>query len=316
MQSIATQQNRLISHGGTEEALEAIIEKIAARITAAGDQPGASVSQQLTLLTELSQFDFGRYLLQNQGINGYWTHYMVMHPRFGKHTGKNNRGEDFSPLERFILERAPTMLATQQRFEIFLRENQNQVKPHAKLASIPSGMMGELFYLNYEAAKNVELIGMDYDPDALKNAAALAEEMGMADKVRCIQQDAWQLEFENELDLISSNGLTIYEPDDEKVTALYRHFYKALKPGGQLVTSFLTPPPTVTDQCEWDFAHINQADLLLQKTIFVDIIQAKCLCYRSSDQVRTQLESVGFKDVRFIYDQAKLFSTVVAYKDF
>ena len=114
--------------------------------------------------------------------------------------------------------------------------------------------------------------------------------------------------------MISSNGLNIYEPDDQKVTQLYKAFYDALKPGGKLVTSFLTMSPQMSDQFEWNMSEINQDDLLLQKTIFADIIQSKWQCYRSTQKTQQQLESRGFKDIHFIYDRAKIFPTVVAVK--
>ena len=116
------------------------------------------------------------------------------------------------------------------------------------------------------------------------------------------------------MNLISSNGLNVYEPDDEKVIELYRQFYKALKPGGKLVTSLLTYPPAVKNQCEWDMSKINQNDLLLQKIIFVDISEAKWQSYRSSEQTNAQLKSAGFENIQFIYDDAKMFPTVIAYK--
>src|SRR3990167_1577482 len=308
------EQQRLISHRISPEALDITLQKISERIKRQGDQPHFAVSQQLELLNQLSQFDFGRYLLQNQGINGYWTHYMLTHPWFGRKTGKNNRGESLTALESFMLDRAPTMLATQQRFEIFLKENQKQVKNTAKLACIPCGMMGELVYLHFKDIKSIYLVGIDYDANALKDAEILAAQQGVLPWVTFIQQDAWHLNFQDEFDLISSNGLNIYEPYDEKVTELYRQFYKALKHGGKLVASFLTYPPTLTNQCEWNMSAINQADLLLQKIIFVDIIGAKWQCFRSSEQTRTQLASVGYHAIQFIYDEAKMFPTVVAFK--
>lgn len=307
-------QNRLISHNLKPETLERTLETVGERIQREGDKPYASINMQLELLTQLSQFDFGRYLLQNQGINGYWTDYMLTHPWFGRETGKNNRGEPISALESFILNRSPLMLATQERFSIFLRENQKQVRNGAHLASIPCGLMGELLYLNYNNISNIILQGFDYDPESLNEASQLAQQKGLTHFTKLVEQDVWDLSLKHELDLISSNGLTIYEADDEKVTELYRLFYKALKSGGKLVTSFLTPPPQLTDSCEWDFALLDQADLLLQKIIFVDIINAKFQCYRSSEQAHQQLREAGFTDIKFIYDRAKLFPTVVAQK--
>ncbi len=309
-----TDPNRLISHLSSPETLEQTLQKITKRIQQEGDKPYITVKDQLELLAQLNQFDFGRYLLQNQGINGYWTHYVLTHPWFGRQTGKNNRGESFTELENFLLNRAPVVLATQQRFEIFLKENQTQVKNHAALSSIPCGMMGELFYLDYDTIENIDLIGIDYDDQILNDLKKITEHKKQSKFIKTIQKDAWDLNLQNEFHLISSNGLSIYEKDDEKVMELYRQFYNALKPNGKLVTSFLTHPPTLTHQCEWDMSKINQSDLLLQKIIFADIIQAKWQCYRSSEQTHAQLKSVGFENTRFIYDEAKIFPTVVACK--
>lgn len=307
-------QQQLISHSISPDAIETTLQKIKERIKLEGDKPNCPVSQQLELVDQLAQFDFGRYILQNRGINGFWTHYMLTYPWYGKQTRKNNSGEPFTDLELFILERAPILLATQQRFEIFLRENQKQVKNNSKLASIPCGMMGELLYLNFENINNIELIGIDYDINTFVDAKFLAEQKKLTKFIKLIQANAWHLSFENEFDLISSNGLNIYEPDHQKVTELYRQFYKALKPGGKLVTSFLTYPPNLTDHCEWNLSKINSDDLLLQKNIFVDVVQAKFNCFRSSEQTKAQLESVGFSDINFLYDNAKIFPTVVAFK--
>ncbi|MDR3476479.1 MAG: class I SAM-dependent methyltransferase [Gammaproteobacteria bacterium] len=303
----------LISHG-TNESFDSIMQKTALRIKQEGDKPYISVQGELELLEQLAEFDFGRFLLTHRGINGYWTHYMLTHPWTGRKTGKNNQGKDFSECESFLLNRAPTMQATQQRFEIFLRENQKAVKESAKLACIPSGLMGELLYLNYDNIQHIDLIGIDCDPDTLKDAADLAEQKALSMFTQFIRADAWHLNHKDEFDLISSNGLNIYEANDETVTELYRSFYDAQKPGGKLVTSFLTPPPVMTDECEWDMSQINQHDLLLQKIIFVDILDARWQCYRSTEQTRAQLTSVGYTNIEFIYDKARMFPTVVAYK--
>lgn len=309
-----TQQKRLLSHELSPETMENKIQEITERIKSDGDKPYVTVTQQLELLAQLSEFDFGRYLLQNQGINGYWTHYMLTHPWYGRKTGKNNSNIPLSKLEHFMLDRAPSMLATQQRFEIFLKENQKQVKNNTCLASIPCGMMGELLYLDYDDINSIQLVGIDYDDNALHDAEFLAIQQDLTKFIKPIKKDAWNLGFQDEFDLISSNGLNIYEPDDEKVTELYHQFYKALKTGGKLVTSFLTHPPTLTTHCEWDMSKLNQEDLLLQKIIFVDIIAAKWQGYRSSEQTYNQLKTAGFEDIEFIYDEARIFPTVVAMK--
>lgn len=295
----------MISHSAATESLSICLNNIAARIQQEGDKPYVTVARQLELLQQLSEFEFGKFLLQNQGINGFWTHYMLTRPWFGQKTG---------PLESFLLDRAPTVLATQQRFKIFLEQNQAKVKNNAVLGCVPCGMMGELLYLDYKHIDTIQLIGIDYDANTFNDARALAAKNHLSHYIQLIQKDAWELHTENTYDLISSNGLNIYESDDYRVLELYRQFHTALKPGGKLVASFLTYPPTMTDKCEWDMSKINRDDLLLQKIIFADILQAKFQHYRSSQQTRSQLESIGFEDVQFIYDVAKIFPTVVAYK--
>ncbi|NEQ35645.1 MAG: hypothetical protein F6K40_04765 [Okeania sp. SIO3I5] len=88
--------------------------------------------------------------------------------------------------------------------------------------------------------------------------------------------------FENEFTLLTCHGLHIYEPDDEKVTELYKQFFKALMPGGILVTSFTTKSPDVDPNSEWDMSQINSEDLLLSKIIFFDILDVKFTAFRSS----------------------------------
>ncbi len=305
---------KLISHNDSPQSIEVVIQELTHQIIERGDKPNATIETQLKLIEQLSQFEFGQYWLRNRGINGFWTHYMLTHPWFGRKTGKNNRGDPVEGLEDFILNRSPLMLATQQRFEIFLKENQKKVKNNAILACIPSGVMGDFLYLDYKGIENVELIAIDYDPEALEGTLSFSEKQGLSQYVKLIQADAWELEFENAFDLISSNGLNIYEPDQQRLDELYLHFFRALKKGGKLVTSFLTLPPTLTEDCEWDMSKINQEDLGLQKLIFVDILDMKFRSYQSSAQVRSQLEAIGYQDIQFIYDEAKLFPTVVAYK--
>ena len=297
-----------------DKLIEKSVKETIAKIKLQGDKPNITVAYQLELLDQLSQSDFGKSLLQHKTLTGYWTHYAVTHPEVGRKTGKNHRGKPFTTLETFFFDRSPVALATQQRFKIFLQENQQQVKTGAKLASIPCGLMSELLYLDFTDTKDIQLIGIDNDAQTLNDAQELAAKQATPLHTQFSKQDAYTLKTEAAYDLISSNGLNIYEANDNKVTQLYRNFYSALKPGGKLVTSFLTPPPTLTQNCEWDMAKVNEGDLLLQKIIFTDILGVKWQCFRSSEQTKVQLETAGFKNIQFIYDKARIFPTAVASK--
>ncbi len=300
--------SQLLSHQINTQEIEALVSNMKKRIQHEGDTENSTSKERLEMLDDLKQCELGKFLLKNQGLNGYWTHYILTRPWQKQKTKLKNK------TEQFILDNAPTSIATQQRFIHFLKENQKLVKNGACLASLPCGMLGELLYLDFSKIKDFKLIGIDLDEKTFEDAKSLAKKQSLLEKTEFIQKNAWDLTVNEEFDLISSNGLNIYEPDDDKVTQLYQKLYHALKPGGTLVTSFLTPPPTVTDSCEWNFSKINQDDLKKQKILFLDILQAKWTCYRSTEQTKKQLASVGFQNMTFIDDEAKLFPTVIAKK--
>ncbi|XVN42481.1 MAG: hypothetical protein RCG15_07740 [Candidatus Rickettsia vulgarisii] len=52
---------------------------------------------ELELLNQLAEFDLGKFLLLNKGLNGYWTSYLILY-------GLNKK--DLSPLENWVLHSA------------------------------------------------------------------------------------------------------------------------------------------------------------------------------------------------------------------
>ena len=138
-----------ISHEQIHVSLEEAVESIKNKIKSRGDLPYISVVSQLELVNELTQFGFGRFLLQTGGLNGYWTHYAITHPKQGRLTGTNSEDKPFTSLESFLLDKAPTALATQQRFEIFKQQIQKRLHDHMSLASIPCGLMADLLDLDF-----------------------------------------------------------------------------------------------------------------------------------------------------------------------
>lgn len=283
-----------LSHGVREGALEKITQKIKER----GDLPHTTVEKQLQLLEGLMQFGLGRFLVETGGLNGYWTHYVITYPQWKK-------DRSLTELESFILDRAPSCLATQQRFQIFKEEAQKRLRDGISLASIPCGLTADLLDLDYSGLRDFSIYGIDIDPESL----SMSEERCYGLKGHCtfVQKDAWNLGLTEAYDLITSNGLSIYEPEDSKVVALYRQFYAALKPGGTLITSFLTPPP-------WNDS-VNKADALFQKILFADILDCKWQAFRTEEQVRAQLLEAGFTEVEIRYDEGGLFPTAIATKN-
>jgi SAM-dependent methyltransferase len=302
----------ILSHGHGAETLAGAIAAARQAITARGDLAYAGVGEQLDLLEQLAAFPFGRFLLQNRGWNGFWTDYVMQHPDRGRASGRDPDGRLLTPLERRLLDEFPTVLATQQRSRLFAAAIQARVRPDAVLASIPCGLMRDLLARDAGGAPGLRLVGIDLDDDSLILAGRLAEGYGRGTMVTLLRRDAWALEERESFDLIASNGLNIYEPDDDRVRALYRAFFDALRPGGVLVTSALTPPPTVDPASEWRMDRIDAEALRLQRVVFADIIGTTFHCYRSSATTLGQLRVAGFAAVEVQWDEARLFPTFVA----
>ncbi|MBS0605260.1 MAG: class I SAM-dependent methyltransferase [Verrucomicrobia bacterium] len=273
-----------------------------------GDLPYATMQKQLEIIAELSSFDLGRFLLQERLIDGYWTDYVI---RFAD---KRLDLGHLSSLERFMLTQAPWALATQQRFTLFQRAMQPLVKEGVCMGSVPCGMMRDLITLNFSGISEFSLVGVDIDPKSLELALGLGEEMGVASHLSLIQGDAWEMRMYDTFDVLTSNGLTLYEPSDEKVVALLSVFFRALKPGGTLVTSSVTFPPGFPTPSEWQMDKLSSASLLLQRIILVDIVGGKWQSFRSTDQMKALLEKAGFARCEVLYDEAHLFPTFVATK--
>ncbi|KVL13694.1 SAM-dependent methyltransferase [Burkholderia sp. MSMB1826] len=300
---------RLISHhSNTTNGYEERLRKVVERLRGSGDAHGFTVEQQIALANELSSFPLGKFLLEHRGLNAYWTHRLV--------TFQTNEATStpMSALESRIFNALPAVLATRERFGIFRRTLQALLAPGMRLASIPCGVMGELLLLDYTGLDDIEIVGVDLDQDALDCAAMLAEEQGLAARVSLRRRDAWSVGVQADFDILTSNGLNIYEPDDGRVVALYRSFLDTLKPGGTLVTSFLTPPPTLSPESPWDMENIDREVLAIQHLLFVRIIEAQWNAFRTHAQTRSQLSDAGFVDIEFIDDRACLFPTVVARK--
>lgn len=310
----ADQADLNLSHYPQELSFEEAKLAITSNIQNRGDLPYVTMERQLELVQQLCEFDLGRFLIERKGLNGFWTHYIISHPTKGRTTGLNQYNMPFPPLEDFFLNKAPTCLATQSRFAIFKSLTQEYLQEGGSYASIPCGLMGDLIELDYTKFSEIHLYGIDLDPESLIEAKAYAEKRGIAKNCTFLKQNAWDLNIGQKLDLIVSNGLNIYEPDEEKVIELYQGFYNCLKPGGVLITSFLTQPSIPGKQSGWLLENVNIQDAMLQKIIFADILSVKWQTYRTEDAIKLELKRAGFSDIEFFYDVAHIFPTVVAKK--
>ncbi|GAA3991707.1 class I SAM-dependent methyltransferase [Streptomyces plumbiresistens] len=265
--------------------------RLAARIEQrlrAADRLLLPLDEELQLLSELQEFDLGRFLLHNEGLNGYWTSYV-----FGHQPGDPVATE----LERWMLTRS-LLPGIRERFGRFKAAIAPSVTDGAVLASVPCGLMDDLLQQDYRDTTGVRLIGVDIDPESVDLARENAAERGLAELCEFHVGDAWRLDLDAEADLLTSNGLNMYESDPERLVELYRNFARALRPGGRLLVSFIPAPPA-PPWAEagwpggWAKYGIQDADLLRDMAIFGDILQAKYLNFTGEQEIRSQLSRAG-----------------------
>lgn len=258
------------------------------------------ISEELEILNQLNEFPLGKFLLNNQGLNGYWTDYCVF---------KGYGQQITHPLERFLLNNCPGFLATQERFRLFQSQISYHIKSAGNILSVPCGLMSDLLTLEYDKQNVVNLYGIDLDKKSLEH---IKDNRELNESIHLIQGDAWNLDYKNYFNIITSNGLNIYEKKQDKLIALYSSFYKALKPNGVLITSFLTPPPSIDSNSPWKI--FDEKNLRLQRAIFEDILGVKWTNYETIDSIMEKMELVGFKLENIQYDSQNMFPTITLKK--
>ncbi len=250
----------------------------------------------LTYLNQLTKFELGRFFIKNHGaLSGHWTYYIIL---------GFTKAPSLHPLEEAIITTAPSVLATRQRFHIFQSLLQKNIQSNTVTCSVPCGVMADLLTLDLpEAVENVRFIGIDLDKASLDLARDMAINTGKMQYCQFFKENAWELGANHpaEFDLITTNGLNIYEADDNKVTDLYKALRAALKPNGKLIGSALSIPQ------EWDMSKIDTNALDLQRAIFIQILQATWSHFRSTSQTTQQLNTAGFDTVEIHWDDAHMF---------
>ncbi len=309
---ITTQARHIsLTHTGPDKLTRAQIaeeiKQIQQRLSKQFESDPEKRNDLLKMLDELADFELGRFFIKNKGaLSAYWTWYAIL--------GFNNSATT-SPLERFILEKAPIALATQERFSIFQTLLTKHIQSNSVVCSVPCGMMADLLTLNLpEQIKEVRFIGIDIDNTVFSLAKDLAKQMQSRFHCEFFKKDAWNLNMENTFDIITTHGLNIYEKDDSRIVALYRGLHNALKAHGKLICSALTPPPIINNESEWDFSKISQADLISSSLLFKTILEATWSNFHTSEKTCSQLKEAGFEDIEIHWDSRKMFPTFCAQK--
>lgn len=296
---VALKDSDLISHKQTA-SLNQLTKEARERIEA---YKGTEIpkSEMHFMLDQLLAHPMGFSVFVGKGLDGKATQFFI----------SGAEGEA-NPMIRWICDKAPVVLATRERFGIFKKELQKRLHSNMHFASVPCGVMEDLLGLKLVKVDNVKFTGIDLDEKSLELAAANAAKKGFKNVSNFYRADAWNLEeFEEHFDVLTSNGLNIYEADDAKVTALYKGFFKVLKPGGILITSFLTPPPAMGGTT---WKNVNMAEATKQRILLGTIIGVGWQHFRTEELTRAQLTEAGFIDIEIIYDSQGMFPTVIAKK--
>ncbi len=303
----------VISHGHGDLDLVAAVAAAEARIRRAGPEYG-SRAQLLADLAEWQRCALGRWMLINGGWNGEWTRYCVTYPQ----RVSAGEAEPDNEVERFFLTQAPAVVATQQRAVLFSTVL-SPLLPGAIAMSVPCGVMDDLLG-SAGAFEAQALIGVDLDQDSLELAREAASARGLLDKTVLARSDAWDLSAGTVIvgspgvyrdsaaggvDVMTSNGLNIYVADEAKVVELYASFRTALRPGGHLIVSALTPP------AEWESADVD-IDVLRRARGLMLINDVKWSNLRPLQTTIEQLAAAGLEVIDVHRDRIGAFPTFLA----
>lgn len=313
--------DRLISHERPDPAdLEAAVQAAAARAAQAGPEFG-SREQLLADLELWAKCELGAWMLTHGGWNGYWTQYCVTYPQ---RLAAGEAPPD-NEVERFFLTSAPAVRATQQRARHFQALLDELVPPAAVAMSLPCGAMADLLAVpdvahGPGAPAAPVLVGADLDPQSLDLAWDATLARGRDHRTVLLQGDAWVPESAQvrhgapgllpdgpvgRVDVLTSNGLNIYVPEDARVVELYRSFRRLVRPGGHLVTSALTPAT------QWDEAAVDPADAQRSRGLLM-LSNVMWANMRPAELTVAQLRDAGFEVLDIRYDDLRAFPTFLA----
>lgn len=272
---------------------EALVQA-AARIADNAD-PVLPAAEEQELLTALGEFDLGRFLLVNGGLSGYWTSYVFTH---------DGSTADHD-LERWLL-RNSTLAGIRARFQRLVALVAGRLRPGLRVASVPCGMMDDLLGQPRDLLDGVSMVGADIDEESLRLAGERAAQRELSDRVELRQADAWDLDLGKPVDLLLSNGLNLYEPDRDRLVALYREFGRNLAPGGELLVSYIPPLPPLPASGPvgariWASLAMSAEDVRRDRAIFGDLLAPTYLNITPTDELAAQLREAGLslREVHF-----------------
>lgn len=299
-------KTQLQTHSLDSVKIEKRLIEIRDRLINAGDTEIGPLSEKLSYLQELSEFEYGRFLILNGGLNGRWSHYA-----FYEYPRLEDRSK-IHPLELKLLD-SQFMQSNQERTRLVHTVLLPELFDGISILSVPCGVMSDLICLDYSKIKNFKVLGIDLDEESLTLARAFAEKHKIQNNIRFEKQDAWNLKLENEFDVIVSIGLNMYSPNLEIAMSLYRTLYSKLKMGGKLIISFLTPDISFAES-ERD-ATLVLPDEIHRQALATELYQVKYQQHTcTSNQIVKYLVESGFTSVSCHYSKFRAFNIALATK--
>lgn len=295
----------ILSHTTAPETWEEAKAEAAARILE-NREPIYGYSQEalLELLDQLTKFDFGRKLLVNKGLDAASTALLTSYPNEFAYTPAH-------PLEKWIFERCPVVLATRERMRLFREAIAKNLRNGDHLVSLPCGTMNDIAGIQFKAFEGLRITGIDLDPQALAMAKRTMEQAHPTTLQCC---DAWELQLARPADILVSNGLNFYVSEDERLLALYKVFFDNIAPKGILITSTVAPPVDLDPKTDWRLNAIDRLDVEKQAVLFKKIIASKWRNFRTAAQTARQLQSVGFGKIQILSGTSGMIPTILASK--
>ncbi|API85991.1 class I SAM-dependent methyltransferase [Francisella uliginis] len=242
----------------------------------------------LGLLNQLESCPLGRFLIQNRGLDAYWTKVITQ-----------NKGGYDSDFEKKLITIPPIFIATQERYQIF-KQQIIDLPNNSKILSVPAGLLPE-FSRELILSKNFNIDAYDLDSSCAAQSG-LAELEG----VNYIVKDVFKMDVKNHYDAVVSNGLNIYLKTNNEVQKFFQILNNSLKQGGIIVSSFIASLEDVSIK--------KLENAKFGKQIFADILNVTWTKTHAEDEFRQILFSCGFEIKEIIYDSQKMFPTVVAIK--
>ena len=298
----------IYSHSNDESTIEKEVAQIERRLREEGDTPFATVDEKLEILHELTQFELGRFLIKNRGLNGSWSHYISY-----EYSLLEDHQKPINKVERMLVE-SNGDLELKVRLVMVRELLQANLFEGIKMLSVPCGVMADLLTLDFSKTRKFELFGIDLDPQSLALAENFSRKMGLQKYASFACRDAWNLGLLEKFDVVVSMGLNMYISSRAQSVELYKSLRSALKKGGKLMLSYMTPHPFRDPNTERDLSSLDPAAVRLHRMVMAEIIKTKIVNFPSTLEIQSQLMDAGFGEVQIHYSICKSPNVAVAIK--